>query len=41
MPSPTLAPYPATRTAIANFSASMAQQVGEKGIRVNSGCPIL
>ena len=39
MPSPTLAPYAATKAAIANFSASMAQLLGEKGIRVNSVAP--
>src|SRR4029079_5297234 len=31
MPSPTLAPYAATKAAIANFSASLAQLLGEKG----------
>ena len=39
MPSPTLAPYAATKAAIANFSASMAQLLGERGIRVNSVAP--
>jgi NAD(P)-dependent dehydrogenase (short-subunit alcohol dehydrogenase family) len=39
MPSPTLAPYAATKAAIANLSASMAQLLGEKGIRVNSVAP--
>lgn len=39
MPSPTLAPYAATKAAIANFSASLAQMLGEKGIRVNSVAP--
>jgi NAD(P)-dependent dehydrogenase (short-subunit alcohol dehydrogenase family) len=39
MPSPTLAPYAATKAAVANFSASMAQLLGEKGIRVNSVAP--
>ncbi|WP_101952088.1 SDR family oxidoreductase [Mycobacterium sp. 3519A] len=39
MPSPTLAPYAATKAAIANFSASMAQLLGEKGIRANSVAP--
>lgn len=34
MPSPTLAPYAATKAAIANFSDSLAQLLGEKGIRV-------
>jgi NAD(P)-dependent dehydrogenase (short-subunit alcohol dehydrogenase family) len=39
MPSPTLAPYAATKAAIANFSASLAQLLGSKGIRVNSVAP--
>ena len=39
MPSPTLAPYAATKAAIANLSASMAQLLGERGIRVNSVAP--
>jgi NAD(P)-dependent dehydrogenase (short-subunit alcohol dehydrogenase family) len=39
MPSPTLAPYAATKAAIANFCASLAQMYGEKGIRVNSVAP--
>lgn len=39
MPSPTLAPYAATKAAIANFSASLAQLLGEKGVRVNSVAP--
>lgn len=39
LPSPTLAPYAATKAAIANFSASLAQLLGEKGIRVNSVAP--
>ncbi|WP_197379894.1 SDR family oxidoreductase [Mycolicibacterium mengxianglii] len=39
MPSPELAPYAATKAAIANFSASLAQLLGEKGIRVNSVAP--
>ncbi|HEX2893628.1 MAG TPA: glucose 1-dehydrogenase [Marmoricola sp.] len=38
-PNPTLAPYAATKAAIANFSASLAQMLGEKGIRVNSVAP--
>lgn len=38
-PNPTLAPYAATKAAIANFSASLAQLLGEKGIRVNSVAP--
>ncbi|HEY9351305.1 MAG TPA: SDR family oxidoreductase [Acidothermales bacterium] len=39
MPSPTLAPYAATKAAIANFTASLAQLLGDKGIRVNSVAP--
>ncbi|MGW5319002.1 SDR family oxidoreductase [Nocardia thailandica] len=39
VPSPTLAPYAATKAAIANLSASLAQLLGEKGIRVNSVAP--
>lgn len=39
MPSPTLAPYAATKAAIANFSASLAQLLGPDGIRVNSVAP--
>jgi NAD(P)-dependent dehydrogenase (short-subunit alcohol dehydrogenase family) len=39
MPSPTLAPYAATKAAIANFCASLAQMYGSKGIRVNSVAP--
>jgi NAD(P)-dependent dehydrogenase (short-subunit alcohol dehydrogenase family) len=39
MPSPSLAPYAATKAAIANFSASLAQLLGGKGIRVNSVAP--
>jgi len=38
-PNPTLAPYAATKAAIANFSASLAQLLGERGIRVNSVAP--
>lgn len=38
-PSPTLAPYAATKSAIANFCASLAQLLGERGIRVNSVAP--
>jgi NAD(P)-dependent dehydrogenase (short-subunit alcohol dehydrogenase family) len=38
-PNPTLAPYAATKAAIANFSASLAQMLGERGIRVNSVAP--
>jgi len=39
MPSPTLAPYAATKSAIANLCASLAQMLGERGIRVNSVAP--
>jgi NAD(P)-dependent dehydrogenase (short-subunit alcohol dehydrogenase family) len=39
MPSPTLAPYAATKAAIANFTASLAQLLGPQGIRVNSVAP--
>ncbi|MFX0578384.1 SDR family oxidoreductase [Nocardia nepalensis] len=39
MPNPTLAPYAATKAAIANLSASLAQLLGEQGIRVNSVAP--
>jgi NAD(P)-dependent dehydrogenase (short-subunit alcohol dehydrogenase family) len=39
MPSPALAPYAATKAAIANFAASLAQMLGERGIRVNSVAP--
>ena len=38
-PSPDLAPYAATKAAIANFCASLAQMLGERGIRVNSVAP--
>ncbi|MDQ3485180.1 MAG: SDR family oxidoreductase [Actinomycetota bacterium] len=39
MPSPDLAPYAATKAAIANFCASLAQMLGPLGIRVNSVAP--
>jgi len=39
MPSPNLAPYAATKAAIANFCASLAQLLGDQGIRVNSVAP--
>jgi NAD(P)-dependent dehydrogenase (short-subunit alcohol dehydrogenase family) len=39
MPKPTLAPYAATKAAIANFSASLAELLGQRGIRVNSVAP--
>jgi NAD(P)-dependent dehydrogenase (short-subunit alcohol dehydrogenase family) len=38
-PSPQLAPYAMTKAGIANFSASLAQLLAEKGIRVNSVAP--
>jgi NAD(P)-dependent dehydrogenase (short-subunit alcohol dehydrogenase family) len=38
-PNPTLAAYAATKAAIANFCASLAQQLGPRGIRVNSVAP--
>ncbi len=38
-PNPTLAPYAATKAAIANFSASLAELLGDRGIRVNSVAP--
>ncbi|MGJ7439746.1 SDR family oxidoreductase [Aquipuribacter sp. MA13-6] len=39
MPRPDLAPYAATKAAIANFTASLSQQLGDRGIRVNSVAP--
>ncbi|MGO4536941.1 SDR family oxidoreductase [Leifsonia sp. 2MCAF36] len=39
MPVPTLLPYAATKAAIANMTASLAQLLGEKGIRANSVAP--
>lgn len=39
MPNPTLAPYAATKAAIANFCASLAQLLDPRGIRVNSVAP--
>jgi NAD(P)-dependent dehydrogenase (short-subunit alcohol dehydrogenase family) len=39
MPKPTLMPYAATKAAIANMCASLAQMLGERGIRVNSVAP--
>jgi NAD(P)-dependent dehydrogenase (short-subunit alcohol dehydrogenase family) len=39
MPSPTLAPYAATKAAIANFAASLAGMLGDRGIRVNRVAP--
>jgi NAD(P)-dependent dehydrogenase (short-subunit alcohol dehydrogenase family) len=38
-PKPTLLPYATTKGAIANFSAGLAQLLGDKGIRVNSVAP--
>jgi NAD(P)-dependent dehydrogenase (short-subunit alcohol dehydrogenase family) len=38
-PKPTLLPYAATKGAIANFSAGLAQLLAERGIRVNSVLP--
>jgi NAD(P)-dependent dehydrogenase (short-subunit alcohol dehydrogenase family) len=38
-PRPTLLPYATTKGAIANFSAGLAQMLGERGIRVNSVAP--
>ncbi len=39
MPSPTLLPYAATKAAIANMTASLAQLLAEQGIRANSVAP--
>ena len=39
MPEATLLPYATTKGAIANFTAGLAQMLGEKGIRVNSVAP--
>ena len=39
MPNPTLIPYAATKGAIANFTAGLAQSLGKRGIRVNSVAP--
>jgi NAD(P)-dependent dehydrogenase (short-subunit alcohol dehydrogenase family) len=38
-PKPILLPYAATKAAIANFTASLAQLIGDRGIRVNSVAP--
>ena len=38
-PKPTLVPYAATKAAIANLTGSLAQLLGEKGIRVNCVAP--
>ncbi len=39
MPSPTLLPYAATKAAIANMTASLAQLLAEQGIGANSVAP--
>jgi NAD(P)-dependent dehydrogenase (short-subunit alcohol dehydrogenase family) len=39
MPSPSLMPYAATKAAIANMCASLAQMLASRGIRVNSVAP--
>lgn len=39
MPNPSLLPYAATKGAIANFTAGLAQMLGKRGIRVNSVAP--
>jgi NAD(P)-dependent dehydrogenase (short-subunit alcohol dehydrogenase family) len=39
MPKPTLLPYAATKAAIANMCASLAQMLAPRGIRVNSVAP--
>jgi NAD(P)-dependent dehydrogenase (short-subunit alcohol dehydrogenase family) len=39
MPKPTLMPYAMTKAGIANMSASLAQLLGDRGIRVNSVAP--
>ncbi len=38
-PTPVLLPYAMTKAAISNFTASLAQLVGDRGIRVNSVAP--
>ncbi len=38
-PSPELLAYAATKAAITNFTASLAQQLGQQGIRVNAVAP--
>ncbi|MFY1672297.1 glucose 1-dehydrogenase [Plantactinospora sp. WMMB334] len=38
-PRPTLLPYATTKGAIANFTAGLAQLLGERGIRVNAVAP--
>jgi NAD(P)-dependent dehydrogenase (short-subunit alcohol dehydrogenase family) len=39
MPSPSLLPYAATKAAIANMTASLAQMLADRGIRANSVAP--
>jgi len=39
MPRPTLLPYATTKGAIANFTAGLAQMLGDRGIRVNAVAP--
>ena len=39
MPRPTLLPYATTKGAIANFTAGLAQMLGERGIRANCVAP--
>jgi NAD(P)-dependent dehydrogenase (short-subunit alcohol dehydrogenase family) len=39
MPRPTLMPYAATKAAIANMTASLAQLLADRGIRANSVAP--
>jgi NAD(P)-dependent dehydrogenase (short-subunit alcohol dehydrogenase family) len=39
MPRPNLLPYATTKGAIANFTAGLAQLLGERGIRVNAVAP--
>jgi hypothetical protein len=38
-PKPTLLPYASTKGAIANFTAGLAQMLGDRGIRVNAVAP--
>ena len=39
MPRPTLLAYATTKGAIANFTAGLAQMLGDRGIRVNAVAP--